>query len=397
MLATSLREESLAPSARGRAGSPKGSSSRSRPTGSACTSRGARRSCSAASLARIAKAGEVLVDGDVRALRAGQLALLGARSATDAGQRVRGWRLDLERPWKHGPPVIEASPPPPIAAPSPPPPSEVVSPPPPRVAMTQPLPRAEAREPLPSVIVTPNPVDAAPTAERDEVIVVTAEELEVVRPDPDATLDETEDALQLLSELTDPDATHYERDETEDATQMLSVADATLDARDETEDATQMLSADDFEEDELSTADVLQVIEAADLQPFEDEGPSMSARRREGTLANRVRALSQHDKNRDPVVAIADLRRARQRAEGAAPAVRCQAVLALAMTLSLAGREEEALLETLDALSSARAAQDSRATSACIALLSKLYTGAGFPDAARTLRETAEGARPAGA
>ena len=128
----------------------------------------------------------------------------------------------------------------------------------------------------------------------------------------------------------------------------------------------------------------------------EDEGPSMSARRREGTLADRVRALSQHDKNRDPVVAIADLRRARQRAEGAAPAVRCQAVLALAMTLSLAGREEEALLETLDALSSARAARDPRATSACIALLSKLYTGAGFPDAARTLRETAEGARPAG-
>ena len=77
--------------------------------------------------------------------------------------------------------------------------------------------------------------------------------------------------------------------------------------------------------------------------------------------------------------------------------MRCQAVLALAMTLSLAGREEEALLETLDALSSARAAQDPRATRACIALLAKLYTGAGFPDAGRTLRETAEGARPAGA
>src|SRR5580698_4675154 len=145
---------------------------------------------SATSLARVAKAGEVLVDGDVRALRSGQLALIGARSATDAGQRVRGWRLDLDRPWKQGPPVVEASPPPPIAAPSPPPPS-VVSPPPPRVAVTQPLPRAEAREPLPSVIVTPDPVDAAPVAERDEVIVVTAEELEVVRPDPDATLDET--------------------------------------------------------------------------------------------------------------------------------------------------------------------------------------------------------------
>ena len=147
----------------------------------------------------------------------------------------------------------------------------------------------------------------------------------------------------------------------------------------------------DDEDDELSSADVLQVIEATSLQPFEEE-PSTSARRREGTLANRVRSLSQHDKNRDPVVAIADLRRARQRAEVAAPAVRCQASLALAMTLSIAGRVEEALLETLDALASARVGDDARAVRACLALLAKLYTGAGFPDAARTLKETAEGA-----
>ncbi len=40
----------------------------------------------AASLARIAKGGEVLVDGDVRALRAGQLSLVGARSSTDSGR-----------------------------------------------------------------------------------------------------------------------------------------------------------------------------------------------------------------------------------------------------------------------------------------------------------------------
>ena len=33
------------------------------------------------------------------------------------------------------------------------------------------------------------------------------------------------------------------------------------------------------------------------------------------------------------------------------------------------------------------------AVNACIALLAKLYTGAGFPDAGRTLKETAEGAR----
>jgi hypothetical protein len=55
---------------------------------------------SAVSLARVAGAGEVLVDGDVRALRAGQLALSGARSSSDSGRRVRGWRLDLDNPWR---------------------------------------------------------------------------------------------------------------------------------------------------------------------------------------------------------------------------------------------------------------------------------------------------------
>jgi hypothetical protein len=54
----------------------------------------------AASLARIAKPGDVLVDGDVRAVRAGQLQLTGIRAATDAGRRVRGWQLHLELPWK---------------------------------------------------------------------------------------------------------------------------------------------------------------------------------------------------------------------------------------------------------------------------------------------------------
>src|SRR5580704_8009104 len=57
----------------------------------------------AVSLARVARAGEVLVDGDVRAMRASQLSLQGARSSTDSGQRVRGWRLDLQRPWKAAP------------------------------------------------------------------------------------------------------------------------------------------------------------------------------------------------------------------------------------------------------------------------------------------------------
>ncbi len=242
---------------------------------------------SATNLARVARAGEVLVDGDLRALRAGQLGLLGARSATDDGQRVRGWRLDLERPWKRGAPGFESE-----------------------------------QEPEDTIIVTEDDVSASKPGSADETL---------------------------------------------------------------------SMPALDFTSDELSTADVLQVIDAAALQPFEEEF-STSARRREGTLADRVRELSQADSNRDPVLAIADLRRARARVEGAAPAVRCQAALALAMTLSIAGRADEALLEAFDALASARSANDRKAVGACIALLSKLYAGAGFPDAAKTLMETAEGA-----
>jgi hypothetical protein len=54
----------------------------------------------AASLARIARPGEVLIDGDVAPIRSGSLALTGSRSASDGGRRVRGWQLDLERPWR---------------------------------------------------------------------------------------------------------------------------------------------------------------------------------------------------------------------------------------------------------------------------------------------------------
>jgi hypothetical protein len=57
----------------------------------------------AASLARIARPGEVLVDGDVAAARSGGLSFTGSRSASDGGRRVRGWQLDLERPWRTPP------------------------------------------------------------------------------------------------------------------------------------------------------------------------------------------------------------------------------------------------------------------------------------------------------
>jgi len=287
-LATSLREESSAPERSWTCGIAEGELESLAPDGQRMYLAWGEALRSASSLARVAKAGEVLVDGDVRALRAGQLALIGARSATDAGQRVRGWRLDLEHPWKRGAAGFEFS------------------------------------------------------EGSDAAIVVNADELEIIDPG------------------------HA------DATQPMPVA--------------------DFSDEELSTSDVLQVIEAASLDPesFHDE-PATSARRREGTLADRVRALSRHDRKSDPMLAIADLRRARARANDGPPTVRCQAALALALALSIAGRVEEGLLEALDALASARVAQDPKAVGASIALLCKLYAGAGFPDAAKTLRETAEG------
>jgi hypothetical protein len=57
----------------------------------------------AASLARIARPGEVLIDGDVAAARSGGLSFTGSRSASDGGRRVRGWQLDLEQPWRTSP------------------------------------------------------------------------------------------------------------------------------------------------------------------------------------------------------------------------------------------------------------------------------------------------------
>ncbi|MGO9838756.1 MAG: hypothetical protein ACLP1X_31640 [Polyangiaceae bacterium] len=210
---------------------------------------------SSVSLARVARPGEVLVDGDVRALRAGQLTLRGARSATDSGQRIRGWRLDLEAPWKTGAPVSGSRPP------------------------------AE------------------------------------------------------------------------------------------------------FSADGLSTEEVLEIVERASQPPPGSGDDVASGPPPAGTvLAERVRALVGQEPSGRAVETLADLRRSRARAEGGPPTARCQAALALSMTLCIAGRTEEALLEGLDALARSREAQDPRAIGACLALLSKLYANAGFADAAAALK-----------
>ncbi|MBV9949702.1 MAG: hypothetical protein JOZ69_22870, partial [Myxococcales bacterium] len=110
---------------------------------------------------------------------------------------------------------------------------------------------------------------------------------------------------------------------------------------------------------------------------------------RNGALAEHIRKAVRGDESAAAVEALARLRRARARAEGGAPATRCQAALALGMMLSIAGRSEEALLEALDALARAKEAQDGKAVSACTALLAKLYAAQGLSAAAGALRDGA--------
>jgi hypothetical protein len=209
---------------------------------------------SAVSLARVARAGEVLVDGDLRAVRAGQMALVGTRSATDSGQRIHGLCLDLHAPWKTG-------------------------------AIADPQPSGEC------------------------------------------------------------------------------VAEG------------------------LSTNEVLEIVERASQPPPGSGDEVVSGAQEPGApLVDRVRALVGREPNGRAVETLADLRRTRARAEGGPASARCQAALALSMTLCIAGRTEEALLEGLDALARSREAQDPRAIGACLALLSKLYATAGFADAAVALK-----------
>jgi hypothetical protein len=243
---------------------------------------------SAASLARIARPGELLVDGDVRALRAGQLTLLGARAATDAGQRVRGWRLDLEHPWKRSAETGVAG--------------------------------ADATD---RYFVFP-PSDDSPAP-------------------PDLG-----------------------------ATQEMAIA--------------------DFSTEDFSASDVLEIVEAsaaADAALVAEAEAPLESERHAGTpLADRVRELTRGGPGGEGSDVLSDLRRARARVEGAPPAMKCQASLALAMTLALAGRPEDALLEALDALARAREGLDPKAVGACMALLAKLYASAGMSGEAAALRES---------
>jgi hypothetical protein len=288
LMAASIREESLALTRAWACGLAEGELEPLAPDGARMQLAWGDALLKAASLARIARSGEVLVDGDVRALRAGQLSLVGARAATDSGQRVRGWKLDLEHPWKR---VV----PRPASA-------DVTD------AYVVPLPDDMA---LAVVDVPPPrpPLDSAPTLEMQ--------------------------AMQFLG-------------------------------------------------DELSTAEVLQIVEATSAT---DAAPPESGRQG-SQLAERVRRLARGEESFEAIEALSHLRKVRAEAEGGPAVARCQAALALAMALTLAGRAEEGLLEALDALARAREAQDAKAVGACMALLAKLYSGVGRPGEAAALRES---------
>ena len=290
LLVTSIREEALTSERAWACGIAEGTLEPLAPDGARMQLAWGPPLVAAASLARIAAGGEALVDGDVRAVRAGELSLLGAKSATDAGQRVRGWRLDVDRPWKRG--------------------------------------EAEAGADATDAYVIPPIVDGA----------------------PDGVL------------LDDP-------------------AGSTL----------EMPASEEFTPDELSTYEILQIVEAADATDGAAEAsppPPPSHERRGSPLAERIRSFSA-ERSSGAMETLADLRRVRADAEGGPPAARCQAALALAMGLALAGRPEEALLEAVEALARAREAEDPRAVGACMALLAKLYAGAGRDGEAAALRESA--------
>lgn len=86
--------------------------------------------------------------------------------------------------------------------------------------------------------------------------------------------------------------------------------------------------------------------------------------------------------------ALRVLRRTRQELDPQDHRRRCQTSLALGVALSVAGRPDEALLESLDALARARQIKDERGARACITFLAKLFTMTGREEDAERLRRT---------
>jgi hypothetical protein len=280
LLGASIREDSLSPARRWASGMAEGELEPLAADGARMQLAWGEALVLAESLARIALPGELLVDGDVQALRAGQLALLGPRAATDSGRRVHGWSVDLAQPWRN------------------------------------------AAEPW--------AVNGAEATDRD-------------------------------------------------LTPSANGGDASWDSP----ETTQEMVPIEISVEELSSAEVLEMVEAS-----ADDADPPHPSRAGGSLADLVRRLVDGEHTAETGELIVELRRLRAHAEDTPPSARCQAALALALALASAGRPEEALLDTLDALARAREAQDPKALRACTALLVKLYMAAGRTEEAAALRDS---------
>ena len=112
-----------------------------------------------------------------------------------------------------------------------------------------------------------------------------------------------------------------------------------------------------------------------DAQSLEKWSDGLKATGEKDALAERMRAMARLAKGRvgDALKALRDARKIAE--EEGTQRARCQAALALGVGLAFAGRNDEALLEGLDALARARESSDQQAEGACLAFLQKLFTG----------------------
>lgn len=112
---------------------------------------------------------------------------------------------------------------------------------------------------------------------------------------------------------------------------------------------------------------------AADNAALERWVDGLRATGESPVLAERLRAMAWLGRG-DIGDALRVLRRMRARLDANDHARRCQTSLALGVALSVDGRPQEALLETLDALARARQVDDEQGARACLAFLAKLYS-----------------------
>lgn len=112
------------------------------------------------------------------------------------------------------------------------------------------------------------------------------------------------------------------------------------------------------------------------VAPNQSSGPE----RRHG-----MEALSKGDVNE----ALTALRKGVEKTRTAPSVERARALLAHGIALAATGREQEALLEVLEALARAREAEDARGEEACARFLAKLSQGVGQPEAAVRWKQVA--------